>query len=509
MIEQLKAQINEVGTGSVLFIGSGLSRRYIGLPTWEALLENFSICGREFGYYRSAADGSLPQAASMLAEDFHRLWWSDERFKASREKFSKLIKSKADPLKYEISAHIRENSSPLTTPEIAAEIELLKSSCVDALITTNWDCFLETLFPDFRVFTGQDELLFASPAMIAEIYKIHGSCVKPASLIATREDYQSFEERNPYLASKLLTIFLEHPVIFMGYSLTDPNIGLILDSIVRCMGTAHLNQLQNRLFFVEWVPDATTPTIGQSVYRLSSPGAVPLPITLIRSAKLAPVFEALQEKKRKIPLRVLRYCKEQLYELVRSTSPQDRLCVLPFEESPKLDRVEFVVGIGASNAVTAGKGYAMISRKELIEDYLFDQNKFDPILLLEHTLPLYLKSSKYNPVFKYLHAAGIKTNTEWKASGYLGGDIQYPQPKKNFYRDHLPKIKDLTLDQLVATYDEMHVMHYIPVLLDYKIGPAEAILHLRKLIHHFEKPSSRTILCKAICACDRAMYRLG
>jgi hypothetical protein len=508
MKDQLKAQIHQIGTGSVLFLGSGISRRYISLPTWEALLAKFSICGKEFGYYRSAADGSLPLAASMLAEDFHKLWWNDDRFKASRSKYESLIKNKADPLKYEIAEFIQAHSSLGTAPEITAEVALLKNSCVDAIITTNWDCLLEGLFPEFRVFSGQDELLFANPSMIAEIYKIHGSCTKPPSMVATKEDYTAFEERNPYLASKLLTIFLEHPIIFFGYSLTDTNIGLILDSIVRCMGTGHLNQLQNRLFFVEWSPDTKTPTMSQSVYRLNSPGSAPLPITLIQTSSFLPVFEALQEKHRKIPLRILRYCKEQLYELVHSNAPGDRLCVLPFEDSPKLDRVEFVVGVGASNAVAAGKGYAMISRRDLIEDYLFDWQKFDPKLLLQHTLPVFLKSSKYTPVLKYLHAAGIKTHADLKTSGLLGGEFQYPQVKNHFYRNHLPKIKDLTLEELVASYDEMHVLHYIPVLLDYKLDPTQVIVHLRKLLHLYEKPNSRTIVNQAICACDQAMYKL-
>jgi hypothetical protein len=90
------------------------------------------------------------------------------------------------------------------------------------------DLLLEDIFPDFEVFVSQDELLFSSSQGIGEIYKIHGCCSKPNSLVATKEDYERFDERNPYLAAKLLTVFAEHPIIFLGYSLNDRNISSIL-----------------------------------------------------------------------------------------------------------------------------------------------------------------------------------------------------------------------------------------------------------------------------------------
>jgi hypothetical protein len=38
---------------------------------------------------------------------------------------------------------------------------------------------METLFPDFEVFVGQDEMLFAETQGIGEIYKIQGSIARP------------------------------------------------------------------------------------------------------------------------------------------------------------------------------------------------------------------------------------------------------------------------------------------------------------------------------------------
>ncbi len=52
----------------------------------------------------------------------------------------------------------------------------------------------------------------------------------------TDDDYRDFNERNTYLASKLITIFVEHPIIFIGYSLTDPNVSGMLKAIAACIG---------------------------------------------------------------------------------------------------------------------------------------------------------------------------------------------------------------------------------------------------------------------------------
>ncbi|MGO9789150.1 MAG: SIR2 family NAD-dependent protein deacylase [Solirubrobacteraceae bacterium] len=103
---------------------------------------------------------------------------------------------------------------------------------IDGVITTNFDPLLEMLFPQFRVFVGQEELLFEDLMSVGEIYKIQGSHEEPDSLVLTKEDYERFGRENPVLAAKLMTVFVEHPVVFLGYSLSDPNVAAILQAIV-------------------------------------------------------------------------------------------------------------------------------------------------------------------------------------------------------------------------------------------------------------------------------------
>lgn len=67
----------------------------------------------------------------------------------------------------------------------------------------------------------------------------------------TAEDYESFHAKNPYLAAKLLTVFVEHPIIFIGNSISDSNVIEIIESIVKCLDSTNIGKLIERLIFVE------------------------------------------------------------------------------------------------------------------------------------------------------------------------------------------------------------------------------------------------------------------
>lgn len=222
-------------------------------------------------------------------------------------------------------------------PEFKEEIELLSKLNVDGIITTNWDPLLDNLFPDYRIFVGQSELLFSNPQSIGEIYKIHGSATRPDSLVLTDADYSGFDAANPYLAAKLITIFVEHPVLFIGYSLTDRNVTSLLKAIAQVLGADKLDKLQNNLIFVQRAGGGEP---GYSKTFITIDGGQ-LPITIVTTDTFVPVYEALETVKRKIPARILRYCKEQLYEMARNTTLSDKFCVVDIDDIEKMNRPGF------------------------------------------------------------------------------------------------------------------------------------------------------------------------
>ena len=78
-IAKLLAQTNAL---PVLFVGSGLTRRYLNLPDWKGLLRQYCVSGKPFEYYNDKAtrecngtpDMRLPKAADYIEADFNEKW---------------------------------------------------------------------------------------------------------------------------------------------------------------------------------------------------------------------------------------------------------------------------------------------------------------------------------------------------------------------------------------------------------------------------------------------------
>jgi hypothetical protein len=396
--DELSAHLATFNTSPFLFVGSGLSRRYVPLTTWAALLENVAVeigLSKPFRYYTSNANEDLSQAASIMGNGFNESWWVAPEFQASRDAYAGEVKSPYSPLKFEISKYIQARQEQID-PAAEAEINLLKKINIDGIITTNWDTLLEGFFPDFAKFIGQEELIFSELFSIGEIYKIHGCSTKPESLVLTKEDYDTFHERNPYLAAKLLTIFMEHPIIFTGYSLDDENIQQILKSIIKCLKKENIDKLKDRLIFCQFNPNAAETTMTDSTMLISD---TVIPIKLVKINDYSDLFTVLANHKKRLPIRVLRQMKGMIYEFVKSTDPKAKVYV-----SDNLDNledehnVEFVYGVGLKDRF-ADIGIKGIEGRDLFRDAIISKS-WDP----EKIVKMYLTSAqgRYLPYFKHL-----------------------------------------------------------------------------------------------------------
>jgi len=388
------------------------------LEDWRGLLSRFSVAGHPFEYYLASANGDVPAAAKLLAADFNEHWWKAPEYVANVERYKSRVNNSTSALRLEISNYLMSlDQSAAGNEEYADEIKLLSSLNVDGIITTNWDLFLEQLFPDYKKYIGQNELLFSNPQEIGEIYKIHGCASKPESLVLTSDDYAAFQERNPYLAAKLITVFVEHPVIFIGYSISDPNISTLLRAISLCIGPDQIEQLRKNLIFVQRLKGGESEGLSDTFLMIDG---VQIPLVLVRTNNFSKVYRALSATKRKIPARVLRYCKEQLYELVRSLEPEKKLCVVDIDAIEQKEDVEFLVGVGVASQAMAdigSVGYEAIEVKDLISDLIHDDRNYDPRKILENVIKRAGRNTRYVPIFKYLRKIGINGKEDHEKSG--------------------------------------------------------------------------------------------
>ena len=397
-----------------LFVGSGLSQRYIGTPTWMQLLEEFSKMINEdelaFHMYLDEArrssqpNGLEPKIAEILEADFNRSWFRESKFSENRKKFVEIIKSGVSPFKIEIADYFFKASNKPFKVGTEEEIELLKQvgdRSLAGIITTNYDLLIERVFSDYKYnkLIGQEELIFSPLTGISEIYKIHGCCTKHKSIVINDKDYDKFNERNAYLVAKLLTIFLEHPIIFIGYGIGDANIKEILSSIVRCIPVEKLNLLKDRFIFIEWNNSGNEDTVSD--YEFSNLNDdKSLIMTKVSINDFSQLYRALLKNKVSYNPRLLKKMKEDIYNVVLTSEPTKTLNVLVDIDDSRLDEVEAIVGFGVMKQLSE-KGYGGITPEDLFEDLVFDDKEFIPSLVVDSSLPLILKYNQSVPMYKY------------------------------------------------------------------------------------------------------------
>lgn len=393
--------IRNTGHHPFLFVGSGVSKRYMNTEKWDELLRVFctEFSSNEFQYdvYANRVAekdyyGQQPAIAYLLEKDYNNEVLTASKYHDFRERHKEELKNSVSALKIAVAEHL----SDCTIPEDNEEIKLLKKLAkrsVSGIITTNYDNLLDYLFPKFDKYIGQEELIFANITGIGEIYKIHGDVAVPDSLVLTSKDYEEFEAKSSYLIAKLLTIFLEYPIVFLGYSLNDRNVRNIFATISNCLSQEKLNTLKNRMIFVEY-----SAIEKMSEFSMQFENGNNVIMRCISTNDFSKIYNAILSIKSKYNPSVLRHLRKDIYELANSSKPTERIIATGFENLEDISEAEqFVLGIGVVQ-----NGH-MIKAEQLYEDIVFDNQYFDYNLVVEEYLPDLLKNNSGGlPMYKYL-----------------------------------------------------------------------------------------------------------
>lgn len=200
-------------------------------------------------------------------------------------------------------------------------------------------------------------------------------------------------------------------------------------SIAGCLTQEKITEFENNLFFVQRANQGD-PHLMEKI-TLQSNG-LSITMTVVKVDNFSPVYAALGAAKRKIPVRLLRFFKEQLYELTRAPAgAEKKIAVVDYEDIERADQVEFVVGLGVAKRsdefgekvaqrvqeALDKKGYTGVTPEEIFADCICDESKFEAAALLEAAYPGYSRSHRtFIPVFRYLNSAGVKSAAELDAS---------------------------------------------------------------------------------------------
>lgn len=403
---------NNFNTTPFLFIGSGMSRRYLNLPDWRGLLRHFAaiISDDEFAYdaYENRARklvckcGIMPKIAELIQNDFDRKWFEDKRIRTIEEDQLIQIHHGISPFKVELANYIKRKT--IINREYQGEIDKLSEISkknIAGVITTNYDTFLEEHFVGFKKYIGQSQLIFSSIQGIAEIYKIHGSVEAPDSIVINEEDYALFEKNSTYLAAKLMTIFMEYPIIFMGYSISDSNIQNIMKAIVSCLDAEQVKMLEDRFIFVEYIPGMRGAEVSSYAIMIEDK---PLSMKKISLSNFMILYNVMETKKATLPVVILRKFKQELYEYTITNKPTANLRVASIDDKRVADE-ELVLAIGRASEFGL-KGLSGLDANEWYRNIILEDLDFSADELLEYAFPkLIRQNSGRLPLNKYLSEA--------------------------------------------------------------------------------------------------------
>lgn len=200
-----------------------------------------------------------------------------------------------------------------------AEVRLFKASNPHAIITTNYDRFLEDVFEGFETVVG-DKVIKYNLNLVGEIFKIHGSTDDPETVVINSEDYRDYRIRKKYISAKLLTYLTEHPVFIFGYGFNDPNISEIIQDVGEIIGN---NGFIENIFYVNWVPDIEKQASLAEEYVVGS-GTQQYRVRAVTTHDFSWVFKAISQDRELNPIntKILRALAARTYRLIRRDIPQ-------------------------------------------------------------------------------------------------------------------------------------------------------------------------------------------
>jgi hypothetical protein len=263
-----------------LFVGAGLSAP-AGLPTWGALMRRLveaatplAVDPALFGdgvdmddhHHDLLGQPSLAPVRDALGRDqFDRLCRRIQRVRGSRLDLQVLydalhvvysdsthrveLDRLSDARRYaEMAEHCRTRlgrerfhalvGQALTPrgslPSTHQHIVRTPYACV---VTTNFDNLLEQAYTRYAGFVpraptgaelGRQGTLLLDRAFY--VLKAHGDAQRPDTMVFTADDYRRIIHETPAFQAVMGGILLTHAVLFVGYSLNDPNFRLLLDN---------------------------------------------------------------------------------------------------------------------------------------------------------------------------------------------------------------------------------------------------------------------------------------
>ena len=351
----------------ILFIGSGFSQRYLSNSfTWNALLTHIS---------------------SLVYDDKKKYLDLLYKYPKSPEKIGQVLETHFDEyssqMTYDFAGEIEhefyanlENKRPISrlklylshklgtlnfrdSEVLQQEISLLKQARknISSIITTNYDKLAEEIF-QFDALVGNN-ILLSNP--YGSVYKIHGCIDSPQDIILTEADYLQFNQRYELIKAQLLSLFIHNPIIFIGYSITDENIRLLLKTIFTYVPeeSEQADKIRKNFLLVEWEENSDSDMVFE--YDLNIEAGTIIKINKIKTDNYKRIYEAISKLNLPVTAMDIRKVQNVFKDIVSGGT----IKVLITENIDDLHNQDKVLAIGSNKTIR----YEFKTISELISSY--------------------------------------------------------------------------------------------------------------------------------------------
>lgn len=420
----------------VLFVGSGISKRYLhNYPDWNELLElSFKKYNQDIFQFQKHIDTLKRQElspfeinaklATIIENEFNTAFYDRKiKLNVGNPKNPTWVRKGISPYKMFLSTFFKK-MKVTHNEDLVAELDKFKmlKSKVAAVITTNYDSFLENeIFQDdYTVFVHQNDLFGSDSYNIAEIYKIHGSVTDANTIIITESDYKKFNESRKLIIAKMLTLFAEAPIVFLGYSFTDENIHSIVVDFLSCLSAEQIASINEHFIFVSYKKGEMN--LQQIQRTIVTSQGFEIPITEICTDNFSLVYDILNKITPGVSPLKIRETKRVIKNIVDTsvTSSNAESVIVGIDDLSGIDLSSkpLAVAIGYKESILSKLGYGLFEDYLILEDILYDNKRFNADSMCIDRF----KSIAHNrllPVFKYVKQTTISISPDSKLCKYI------------------------------------------------------------------------------------------
>ena len=409
----------------ILLLGSGISRRYSeDSPDWRGLLLRIASRigiseARLISFEEEARErcdeslGHLPMLATILGEQFRRMVMDEGVEPGSildDDELKAYIRGDADAVK--IMAATEFSKLRISDdPSIQQELDKFRrlSDIVPCIITTNYDRLIEEdiMQGRFKVYSQVSDYYLSGSQGIGEVFKIHGTCDRPSTMVLNQRDYLRLAEDSKIVTAKILSVLCDYPMLIMGYSLEDADVKGILDDLISSLDDKKLREVERNIVYISYRPGFdgfrdSVMNVEHNGHRMS--------LRAIETDNFGTVFDEIGRMEASTSPLMIRRLRQLVKKIVITEAPGSKQCrMLGISGITDDDVDRLVLAVGPEEYMRAVETIPVYTVDTMVRDIMSGCSDFVPRAVVDYFLdsgPRTFKKNQYVPIFHFIRKSG-------------------------------------------------------------------------------------------------------